>query len=94
MVGLGKGTPWSQQVPLAPEFLPRPRRDDNLCQLQQHSASSYSVNASVGHTPTVRNSDVEDSLSQTSAVIYSDTDLTETLFVFSDSEEHTSTAAI
>jgi len=63
--------------------------------LQRHSASSYSVDASVGHTSAVTNGDVG-SLSQTGAVIYSDTDSTlglalestETLFVASDSEEH------
>jgi hypothetical protein len=57
------------------------------------------VDASVGHTSAVTNGDVG-SLSQTGTVIYSDTDSalgacfgfdrdTETLFVASDSEEHT-----
>ncbi len=64
--------------------------------LQRHSASSYSVDASVGHTSAVTNGDIG-SLSQTGAVMYSDTDstlglalkLSDTLFVASDSEEHT-----
>jgi hypothetical protein len=64
--------------------------------LQRHSASSYSVDASVGHTSAVTNGDVG-SLSQTGAVVYSGTDSTlglslestETLFMASDSEEHT-----
>jgi hypothetical protein len=47
--------------------------DDNLFQLQRHSASSYSVDASIRHISAVTNSDVG-SLSQTGAVIYSDTD--------------------
>jgi hypothetical protein len=73
-----------------------PRRQTAFSGLRRHSASSYSVDASVGHTSAVTNSDVS-SLSQTGAVIYSDIDSTlgldldstETVFVASDSEEHT-----